>query len=107
MTLQWAFRVVRVVVPFDRTTGTGTIASLADPAGRTTVRAMKKRVLSAFLWFYAGWTLGSLISFAFGISPAIGPVLGAAASALFVGDPRRIIWTRPAAPASSLHPEGV
>ena len=56
---------------------------------------MKKRVFSAFLWFYAGWTLGSLISFAFGISPAIGPVLGAAASALFVGDPRRIIWTRP------------
>jgi hypothetical protein len=71
-----------------------------------TVRAMKKRVLSAFLWFYAAWTLGSLLAFAFGISPVIGPVIGAAASALFVGDPRRIIWSRPAAPASSLSPEG-
>ena len=66
---------------------------------------MKKRVVSAFLWFYVGWTFGSLLAFAFGICPAIGPILGATASALFVGDPRRIIWSRPATTAPNLHPE--
>jgi hypothetical protein len=101
ITLHWAFRPVRAVVPLDRPRDGGTNASLAEYPGGPTVRAMKKRVVSAFLWFYVGWTFGSLIAFAFGISP----VLGAAASALFVGDPRRIIWSRPATP-SNLHPEG-
>jgi hypothetical protein len=54
---------------------------------------MKKRVMSALLWFYAGWTLGSMISMGLGVNPGLGPILGAAAAALFVGDPRRIIWT--------------
>jgi hypothetical protein len=55
---------------------------------------MKKRAVSAFLWFYAGWTLGSLISFAFGLTPAIGLIFGTAAAAIFAGDPRGVIWTR-------------
>jgi hypothetical protein len=29
-----------------------------------------------------------------GVSPLLGPILGAAAAGLIVGDPRRIIWTR-------------
>jgi hypothetical protein len=60
---------------------------------------MKKRVLSAFLWFYCGWYAGAMIASALGISPVIGPILGATAAFLIAGDPRGIIWTRkPAAP---------
>jgi hypothetical protein len=54
---------------------------------------MTKRIIAAVLWFYAGWYAGSLVAIALGISPALGPIIGAAAAALFVGDPRRIIWT--------------
>jgi hypothetical protein len=55
---------------------------------------MKKRVLSAFLWFYSFWCLGTMVSFAFGLTPALGLILGTAAAAIFAGDPRGIIWTR-------------
>ena len=55
---------------------------------------MKKRVLAAILWFYAGWYAGALIAVVLGISPALGPIIGVAAAGLFVGDPRRIIWSR-------------
>ena len=60
-----------------------------------------KRLLAVPLWFYTGWTAGAFADFIgawFGITigPVLGPVLGTAAAALFVGDPRRIIWTRPA-----------
>jgi hypothetical protein len=58
------------------------------------LRSMKKRVLSAFLWFYSFWCLGSMISFAFGLTPALGLILGTAAAAIFAGDPRGIIWMR-------------
>ena len=54
---------------------------------------MKKRVLSAFLWFYSGWYAGALLADVIGVSPVLGPLIGAAAAALIVGDPRRIIWT--------------
>jgi hypothetical protein len=53
---------------------------------------MKKRVLAAFLWFYAGWYGGALLADFLQLSPALGPIVGAAAAALIVGDPRRIIW---------------
>lgn len=55
---------------------------------------MNKRIVSAVLWFYAGWMVGALIALALGLSASLGPIIGAAAAALFVGDPRRIIWTR-------------
>jgi hypothetical protein len=29
-----------------------------------------------------------------GVSPFLGPIIGAAAAAVVVGDPRRIIWTK-------------
>jgi hypothetical protein len=63
---------------------------------------MTKRVLAAMLWFYAGWYAGAMLAEVFGISALLGPIIGAAAAGLVVGDPRRIIWTtRPAAPAPS------
>jgi hypothetical protein len=54
---------------------------------------MKKRVLAAFLWFYTGWYAGALVANLLEVSPMLGPILGAAAAAIIVGDPRRIIWT--------------
>jgi hypothetical protein len=56
---------------------------------------MKKRALSAVLWFYCGWYAGAMIAHALDLSIAIGPILGVAAAALIAGDPRGIIWSRP------------
>jgi hypothetical protein len=53
---------------------------------------MKKRILAAFLWFYSGWYAGALLADFIGISPLLGPFIGATAALLVVGDPRRIIW---------------
>jgi len=63
---------------------------------RRTVTDMKKRVLSAFLWFYCGWYAGAMIAALVGVSPMLGPIVGATAAALIAGDPRGIIWTRKA-----------
>lgn len=71
---------------------------------------MKKRILAAFLWFYTGWYAGALLAELFGVNPALGPIIGAAAAALIVGDPRRVIWTtRPprSAPGSQALPDPV
>jgi hypothetical protein len=57
---------------------------------------MKKRIVAAFLWFYAGWYGGAILAELLAVSPLLGPIIGAAAAALIVGDPRRIIWTAPA-----------
>ena len=66
---------------------------------------MSKRVFAAILWFYTGWYAGAMIATLVGISPLIGPVLGVAAASLFVGDPRRIIWTKHVPAATELAPE--
>jgi hypothetical protein len=66
---------------------------------------MKKRVLSAVLWFYCGWYAGAMIAAVVGISPVLGPILGATAAFLMAGDPRGIIWRREtAAPALNASP---
>jgi hypothetical protein len=57
---------------------------------------MKKRALAALLWFYSAWYLGAMVAHVLGLSDALGPIFGAAAAAIVAGDPRRIIWTRPA-----------
>ena len=57
---------------------------------------MTKRVLAAILWFYTGWYAGAMLAEFIGVSPLLGPVIGAAAAAIITIDPRRIIWTRPA-----------
>ena len=57
------------------------------------MRGMKKRAFAAILWFYAGWYGGAMLAEFLGVSPLIGPIIGTAAAALFVGDPRKIIWS--------------
>jgi hypothetical protein len=78
------------------------------PAGAAHDPGMKKRIVAAFLWFYAGWYGGAILAEFLGISPMLGPIIGAAAAALIVGDPRRIIWTapsvRPAMPEANPEP---
>lgn len=67
---------------------------------------MKRRILAIFLWFYVWWYAGAIIADIVGVSPLLGPIIGAAAAALFVGDPRRIIWATQApagTPTSSRH----
>jgi hypothetical protein len=54
---------------------------------------MAKRILAAFLWFYAGWYGGNLLADFLGLSLVLGPLIGAAAAFLIVGDPRRLIWS--------------
>jgi hypothetical protein len=68
------------------------IGQLVAPAETS---PMKKRALAALLWFYSMWYVGAMVASVFGLSPALGPILGAAAAAIIAGDPRRIIWTRP------------
>jgi hypothetical protein len=63
--------------------------------------AMSKRVLAAFLWFYAGWYAGAILADFASVSPLLGPIIGAAAAGLIVGDPRRIIWTQRATAAAT------
>jgi hypothetical protein len=54
---------------------------------------MKKRIFATFLWFYVGWYGGAMLAEFLGVSPVLGPIIGATAAALFVGDPRKIIWS--------------
>jgi hypothetical protein len=56
---------------------------------------MKKRVAATLLWFYSMWYAGAMIATLFGLSPALGPILGTAAAAIVGGDPRHLIWSRP------------
>ena len=41
------------------------------PRART-LRAMSKRILAAFLWFFAGWYLGAFIAFLVGVPDVLG-----------------------------------
>jgi hypothetical protein len=65
------------------------------------LRLMKKRVLAAFLWFYAFWYVGAMIAELAGLSTALGPILGTAAAAIIAGDPRGLIWRQRTADRSS------
>jgi hypothetical protein len=56
---------------------------------------MSKRILAAFLWFFAGWYLGAYAAYYLGVSELLGPILGAAFAAVIAGDPMGRIW-RPA-----------
>jgi hypothetical protein len=62
---------------------------------------MTKRILAAFLWFYTGWYAGAMLAEILSVSPALGPIIGAAAAGLIVGDPRGLIWARRAARSTS------
>lgn len=57
-------------------------------------RLMNKRILAAALWLFAGWYLGNLVAYQFGLSDLFGPVLGVIAAVAVGGDPLGLIWTR-------------
>lgn len=57
-------------------------------------RLMNKRTLAAVLWLFAGWYLGNLVAFQFGLSDLFGPVLGVIAAVAVGGDPLGLIWIR-------------
>ena len=44
-----------------------------------------------------------MVALYFGISPVLGPILGATAALLIAGDPRGLIWTRKTSGATSAH----
>ncbi len=63
---------------------------------------MTKRILAAILWFYTGWYAGAMLAEILSVSPALGPIIGAAAAGIIFMDPRRMIWTaRAVRPASA------
>jgi hypothetical protein len=62
---------------------------------------MTKRVVAAFLWFYTGWYAGAFLAEMLGVSPVIGPIVGAAAAGFFVTDPFHFIWSRGAKPEAA------
>lgn len=68
--------------------------AMASIGPRMNDHAMKKRALAALLWFYAMWYAGAMIAHVLGVSPVLGPILGAAAAAIVAVDPRGIIWDR-------------
>jgi hypothetical protein len=53
---------------------------------------MKLRVVSAVLWFLAGWLGVGSIAFHLGLSQAVGPLVGLAWAALVVIDPKDLVW---------------
>ena len=65
---------------------------IAFDSGWVDDAGMKKRAFAALLWFYVGWYGGAMLAEFLGVSPLLGPLIGTAAAALFVGDPRGIIW---------------
>ena len=71
------------------------------------MRDMKKRTFAAILWFYTGWYAGALLADILGVGPVLGPIIGAAAAGLIVGDPRRIIWTARTANAAATSRESL
>jgi hypothetical protein len=66
---------------------------------------MKKRAFAAILWFYAGWYAGAILASVLGISPVLGPIIGAAAAGLVVGDPRQLIWATRSPASAKVTPE--
>jgi hypothetical protein len=53
---------------------------------------MSKRILAGVLWLFAGWYIGNILAFYFGISDLLGPILGVAAALVIAGDPLRVVW---------------
>lgn len=52
---------------------------------------MNKRVVSALLWFYAGWTFGSLVAVALGLGSILGLIIGTIAAILVAAAPRQMV----------------
>ena len=54
---------------------------------------MGKRILTALLWFFAGWCVWAFIAAFADLTPLFGPLLGAALASVIAGDPMHQIWT--------------
>ncbi len=53
---------------------------------------MKLRIVSALLWFLAGWILAGDVAYVFGLSQPVGAVVGTAWAAFVTIDPKHLIW---------------
>jgi hypothetical protein len=62
---------------------------------------MNKRLIAGVLWLFAGWYLGNLLAFFFGLSDFFGPILGVIAALFVAGDPFGLLWARAAARQAS------
>jgi hypothetical protein len=56
------------------------------------VADMKKRVLAALLWFYAGWFAGASAAAFFELGPAVGPIVGTLAALAVAFAPSRLLF---------------
>lgn len=56
--------------------------------GKLTLSDMKKRALATILWFYAGWTLGALISWSLAPGLALGPIAAIVAAGVVLRGPQ-------------------
>jgi hypothetical protein len=53
---------------------------------------MKLRIVSAVLWFFAGWGVAGTVAISLGLNQAVGPLVGIAWAALIVIDPKDVVW---------------
>jgi hypothetical protein len=53
---------------------------------------MKLRIVSAVLWFFAGWAVFAACATVLGVSTLAGPFVGLAWGTLVLMDPRDLIW---------------
>jgi hypothetical protein len=53
---------------------------------------MKLRIVSAGLWFFAGWAVFGAFATLLGVSEPAGPFVGLAWGVLVLMDPKNLIW---------------
>ena len=65
---------------------------LASVHRRHDACAMKLRVVSAVVWFLAGWVIAGGIAVQLGINQGVGALVGVAWAAFVAIDPKDLIW---------------
>lgn len=55
---------------------------------------MTKRIAIALLWFYAGWYAGAILAGTLGMTPVIGPILGASIAVIVISCLQRMVWSK-------------
>jgi hypothetical protein len=68
---------------------------------------MTLRIVSAVLWFFAGWFVAGTIAMNLGLNQAVGLLVGIAWAALVAIDPMDVVWRvgkRSSAPTHGLDP---
>jgi hypothetical protein len=53
---------------------------------------MKLRIVSTILWGLAGWAVAGCFAAILGVSPLIGPFVGAVWGAFVLIDPKHVLW---------------